>query len=246
MEPVIAELTELLKTVDLRLIWSLGGWSVCTEESVHVISNFPVEDMAKSARRAEIMALAAGVEAAVKCPGTTKDSDFKQGAATLLPRIERRRFILAYEGVLAGRDAPESEHLFWRDLGEDMVEAYVHDEGWRFTYVTKGQVERWNVSEGTIQAGARSNLYAKLELTQDRMELCSNDGYDASRLLVVGDTHHHLAGEDGIAVAIPSRDHLLIGEAATEAACIEIFDTAAYPLSPICLWVKNGIVTART
>ena len=56
--------------------------------------------------------MAAGFEAAVKFPDPVIDESFRDGAGNLLPRVERRRFVEAYDAVVGGRGGGDAERLY--------------------------------------------------------------------------------------------------------------------------------------
>ena len=189
------------------------------------------------------MALAAGIEAAVKFPAPVEDSDFLEGATRLLPRVERATFLAGYDAVLAGRGGGDGERLASRELGAGLVVTYVQDEGWRFSYVTQAQADRWAVSPGTIDAGARSHLYHRDEVPWDTEQVSLGDGYDATRVVLASDLFYHRRGDqDGIPVALPGRDRLLVGPAVTPEATAAAFAAATYPLCPHPLRFSRGAV----
>lgn len=244
MSPPADDLRELLSRVRLTLEPSgEGGWVVGYERERHPLPALPLDALDPTARRAELLALAAGIEAAVKFPAPVEDCDFREGAATLLPRVERASFLVGYDAVLAGRGAGDLEGLAHRTLGAGLVVAYVRDAGWRFSYVTRAQTARWDVSPGTIDAGARSHLYHRDEVPWDAERVSLGDGYDATRVVLAGDLfYHHDRGGSGIALAVPGRDLLLVGPAATPDAVAAAFEAAAYPLCPHPLSFARGEV----
>jgi len=133
-----------------------------------------------------------------------------------------------------GASASEAQRLAFRPLGVDLIAVYVRDEGYRFRPFTRGQLDVWGVSAGTVHAGARSNLYhytGYTDVSPAAQEIAVGDGYDAARALCVGDLFYHRDRGEGIAVAVPGRDLLLIGdEAATRAA--ESYAEQDYPVCP--------------
>ncbi|MGM0575247.1 MAG: hypothetical protein ACQEXJ_05915 [Myxococcota bacterium] len=239
------ELRALLESVRLTLEESDGGWIVGYDKERHPVPALPLDDLDPEARRAELIAVAAGIEAAVKYPGRTVDQPFVEGGGALLPRIERRSYVDAYTAVLRGRDAAEGEQIHARDFGAGLSVVYVRDEGWRFEPVTRDQVERWGISPGTVDAGARSNLYHRAEVPWDVAEVHLGDGYDAARAVLTSDVFYQLGDASGIPIAIPDRDHLLVGDGATAEATTRAYEGAAYPLCPRPLIFLRGAVTVR-
>lgn len=239
----VEALAALLGGVRLGLESRGESWVVRYEAEIHPVPRLPLSDLEPGAERAERVAVAAGLEAAVKYPGALEDQDFRTGAATLLPRIERARFVEAYDAVLEGRGAGDDERLLARDLGAGLVVLYVKDEGWRFRHVTRGQAARWGESPGTVDAGARSNLYHRAEVAWDSTEIALGDGYDAARAVLAADVFYHLGSrEDGIPIAIPDRDRLLVGGAASPDRARAAFEAAKYPLAPHPLRFRDSRV----
>jgi hypothetical protein len=225
-------LADVLAKVRLSLEATADGFVVNYERERHRLAELPFEGIEAADARGELMAVAAGIEAAIKYPGRAADEDFATGATQLLPKVESRRFVDAYAAVLAGRGAPEGEQLMSRDFGAGLVVVYVRDEGWKFSHITKGQHARWGVTPGTVDAGARSHLYHRAELDWNDPLVAIGDGYDAARAVIVGDVFYHLGVDGGVPVAIPDRDHLLVGPAAEPHAIAELYAVARYPICP--------------
>ncbi|MDP6943207.1 MAG: hypothetical protein QF464_03575 [Myxococcota bacterium] len=234
MDALLAELRNLLVTARLSLEADGDGWLLTGEHGARRIAGLPLDDVDPLARRAELLAVASGLEAAVKIGTPVEDSAFVAGAANLLPQIERTRFVTAH-------DAASDDPLVHRPLGADLSVVYVRDGGWRFHYVGAGQRERWDVSPGTIDAGARSNLYHRAEVPYHERVVSLGDGYDAARLLLASEVFYHLDEGEGVMMATPGRDVLLVGEATAET--LTRFDASPYPLSPHRLVVTRGAVT---
>ncbi|MCB9730866.1 MAG: hypothetical protein H6744_14675 [Deltaproteobacteria bacterium] len=235
----------VLSKVRLGLEATASGFVVTYENERHPLGSMPLVGVSDEAARGDVMAVAAGIEAAIKYPGRTADEDFATGATTLLPKIEHRRFVEAYAAVLTGRGAPESEQLLYRDFGADLVVVYVRDEGWKFSHITRGQFERWDVSPGTVDAGARSHLYHRAELDWNDPLVALGDGYDAARAVIVGDVFYHLGQDGAVAVGIPDRDHLVVGPAADASAIGELHAAARYPICPYPLVFRGDRVERR-
>ena len=240
MEGLIGDLGDLLVTVGLRLETDGDRVRVHHGDRAYPLGALGLEALDPSARRAELVAMAAGIDMAIKVPATVDEVDFRTGAANLLPRIERAPFLRAYHGVSGGEDP-----LAHRDLGAGLVVVFVRDEGWRFRHVTLGQLAHWDVDLRTLEQGARSNLYHRQAPAWDQTRISVGDGYDAARLLLVEDVFFHLGGEEGISVSVPDADHLLVGEGATAEATEELYAAAQYPLSPRpWRWRRGGLLPA--
>lgn len=242
-----AALTELMARVRLDL-QSAGadGWVVGYEKERHPLAALPLDGLDPACHRAELLAVAAGVDAAIKRTGRfDAKQTFAEGAAALLPKIERRRFVTAHDAVIAGRGGDDGERLFTRELGADLVVAYVLEDGWRFSYVQRRHVALWDASPDTVHAGARSHLYHRALLDAATREVRLSDGYDAARATLLDDVWFTLMGGDGVPFAVPDRDTLLVGEAATAQAAQVRYDAADYPLCPYPLRSRSGLA-ART
>ncbi|MEZ4265318.1 MAG: hypothetical protein R3F39_02980 [Myxococcota bacterium] len=245
MQDHVEALATVLSKVRLGLEATADGFVVTYEKERHALADLPILGLTEADARGELMAVAAGLEAAIKYPGRAANEDFATGATTLLPKVESRRFVDAYAAVLAGRGAPESEQLMSRDFGAGLVVLYVRDEGWKFSHITKGQHARWAVTPGTVDAGARSHLYHRAELDWHDPMVALGDGYDAARAVIVGDVFYHLGQDGGVPVAIPDRDHLLVGPAADASATAELYAASRYPICPHPLVFRGDRVERR-
>ena len=241
-------LTDLLRTklstVRLLLEPAPDGWVVRYERESHPVRTLPLEGLDEGALDAEVLAVAAGMEAAIKLSGPVRDEPFGVGAASLLARVERARFVDGYDAVIAGRGDGEGERLCTLDLGAGLVAAYVFDAGWSFTYVSRAQATRWGATPERVESAARSGLYARATIPHDPPRVETGDAYDASRVLVAADLFYHLATADGLPVAVPSRDLLLVGPAATAEATAQAFAAARYPICPVPLRLHRGRLSA--
>jgi hypothetical protein len=242
-DATLADLTALLERVRLTLAaGEAGGWLVGYEQERHPVAALPLDGLDPACRRAEVLAVAAGVDAAIKRSGRfDARQTFAEGAAALLPKVERRRFVTAHDAVIAGRGGDAGERLFTRALGADLVVAYVLEDGWRFSYVQRRHVALWDASPDTVHAGARSHLYHRAQLDAASREVRLADGYDAARATLLDDVWFTLMGGDGVPFAVPDRDTLLVGEAATAAAAQARYDAADYPLCPYPLRSRSGL-----
>ncbi len=244
-DEVLGELAELLGKVRLRLERDGERFAIGYEKEVHPLSELPLGELDPTDRRAELLAVAAAFEAAVKYPGQVSggSESFREAAAPLLPKIERARFVTAYNAVVGGRNGGDAERLFARDFGAGLVVCYVQDQGWRFEYIVDGWVRGYETSPDTMHSVARSNLYARAEISYKLSEVAIGDGYDAARAACVDDVFYDRDGGAGIELAIPSRDLLMIGPNLSPEAVAHAFETAAYPISAKRLVFKHHRVS---
>lgn len=251
---LLARLKALLGTVRLGLEagGDLAEGGVITWET----RRYPVVDLCldgidESALQGELLAVAAAFEAAVKYPGRlVAGEDLRTGAAALLPKVERARFGRAYDAVVLGRDGDLADlaihGLYVRDFGGGLVTAYVQDEGWKFNYIPRGRVADWDASIDTVHSVGRSNLYHKAALDHRARELGLGDGYDAARSILMDDVFYDRAGGDGIEVAIPGRDLVMVGPGLDAAVVRQAYELAKYPISPEIFIFKGDHVSQRT
>lgn len=234
-------LATLLESHGLRLESRGDGWAVHHGSVVHELAALSLDGIAGPDERGELLALAAGIEAAVQVPGVVEATSLLEGTANLLPRIEGRRFLLGYDAVLRGRGAGDGERLLNRDLGAGLVVIYVRDAGWRYHYVVQGQVAQWGTDPAQLHEAARSNLYHRAALDPDIHRVALGDGYDAARLLIAGDVFFTLGSRvSGLKVSIPHRDLLLVGNEASPEATRQEFHGAEYALSSAAMVWRGG------
>lgn len=240
-EAHVERLTQLLAKVRMGLERTAGvgdssAWVLTWEGRRYPIAALPLEGVETACEAAELMAVAAAFEAAVKAPGRRVPGEsFRQGAAALLPKVERRRFAAAYDAVVAGRGADESERLLWQPFGDELIAAYVEDEGWKFSYLTRGRFVAWDTTLGAVHAGARSNLYHRAALDWRAREVALGDGYDAARAVLMDDVFYDRCASGGIELAVPGRDLLLVaaaGQALDPLRVAAAYAEAAYPIAP--------------
>lgn len=241
--PDVAELTELLSGQHLTLSEEDGRWIVRYEREVHPLAGLPLADLDEGARRAELLAVAAGITAAIKTPGELEDEDFRLGAATVMPRIERARFRDAYDAVVVGGGGDDALRMYTQDFGAGLVVAFVREMGWRFTYLPCAQITRWDISADHALSAVRSNLYGRDEIAWDATSVGIGDGYDAARAVIAGDLFYARAGADGIPLGIPGSGLLLVGDGATPDAIRAAHDASPYPLCPYPLTFARGCVS---
>lgn len=241
MTELIGALAALLERVRLELEVSGDGGVLVWEKRRTPVAELCLDDIDEDAMDGELMAIAAAFEAAVKYPGRLVPGEgLREGAAALLPKLERARFARAYDAVVRGRgEDPAILGLYARDIGGGLITTYVQDEGWRFNHIPRGRIESWGASADTVHSVGRSNLYhrAALDHRASRVEL--GDGYDAARVLLVGDVFYDRLGAGGVEVAVPCRDQLMLGPGLSAAAVREAYANARYPISPL-VFQSNG------
>lgn len=237
MDDLLERLKALLATVRLGLEpeGPAGSGGVITwEKRRQPVADLCLDDLDPRAAEGELMAIAAAFDAAVKYPGRlAPGEELRQGAAALLPKIERARFGRAYDAVVLGRGGDLAvDGLYVRELGGGMIAAYVQDEGWRFNYLPRGRIAAWDASPDTVHSIGRSNLYHRAALDHRAREVALGDGYDAARALLMDDVFYDRGGPDGIEVAVPGRDLVLIGPDLEPASVERAYAAARYPISP--------------
>ncbi|TNF22740.1 MAG: hypothetical protein EP329_28285 [Deltaproteobacteria bacterium] len=243
-DSLVARLAALLKQVRLGLEPEGDGWAILYEKERHPVAELPLDDLDASCEAAELLAVAAAFEAAVKYPGQlAPGEELREGAAPLLPKIERARFVRAYDAVVAGAGRDDAHRLLARDFGGGLVTCYVHEAGWRFDYVIAGRAAGWDTTLDTIHSVARSNLFARAEVDYRAREVAVGDGYDAARAIIVGDVFYDRLKPGGLAIAVPSRDRLFVGPEIDAAAVRAAYEAATYPISPDVLVFDSHHVT---
>jgi len=231
--PLLPRLTALLDTVRLRLERDGDAWILGYERERYPIASLPLDDVDPSCEQAELLAVAAAFEAAIKYPGQlAPEEDLRDGAAPLLPKVERKRFAVAYDLVVTSAGRGDDHRLLWRDFGADLVTCYVHDAGWRFDYIITGRAAGWDTTLDTVHSIARSNLFARAELDYRVSEVTTGDGYDAARAVIVGDAFYDRVKPGGLDIAVPGRDQLLVGPGLDADAVRAAYEAARYPICP--------------
>jgi len=230
-----------LDTTDLAVVW---------EGRRYPLTDLCLDDVDARAVDAELMAVAAAFDAAVKYPGRqAPGEDLRKGAATLLPKLERARFGRAYDAVVLGRGGDLAvDGLYRRDFGGGLVTAYVQDEGWKFNYIPTGRVTQWDASPDTVHSVARSNLYHRAALDHKAAEVTLGDGYDAARGILIDDVFFDRIGESGCEIAMPGRDSLFVGERGASldrGMVFKAYESSKYPISPEVFVFKGHHVSER-
>lgn len=191
------------------------------------------------ASRADCIAYAAGVKAALARPLLTAVADwsFTEVAGRLVPTVERAAY---REGFLDGGGGVPWEQPF-ADRSELRVHYYVElDQGHQL--LTHAQVAAWGVTDDRIMSAARSLLYHKtMQGGVERHPSGADwyrlgDGYDAARALTLPDLDYART-RAGVACAAPSAYDLLvvdlegIDRESFGATVAELFERSDYPLS---------------
>jgi hypothetical protein len=242
----LERLTRLLASVRLELTAADDGSArIRWEKRDFHVPNLPLEGLDEGALAGELLAVAAGLEAAIKAPGRlVPDEGLREGVKALLPRVERARFVAAYDAVKAGLGLGLEARLLHAPLGGGLVAVHVEDEGWKFTHFTMGRFAAWDTTIGTITSAARSNLYHREALDHTAFEVRIGDGYDAGRAVLIDDVFYDRGGPDGVEVAVPGRDLLMIaprGGELSRAAVRAAYESASYPISPAVFLAHRGV-----
>jgi uncharacterized protein YtpQ (UPF0354 family) len=145
----------------------------------------------------------------------------------------------------------------YRPLTDEVMVAYVIDEGQRVVFVNEDHLARWSVTEATLYAQALQNLRVKpwrphpgvLGTGKSALMIFNgSDGYDATRLLLPELFNDFAARIPGnLVIGIPNRDFLI----AFSDAEPRVFDqvraqievdarTQANPLSDQLLTIQHG------
>jgi hypothetical protein len=239
-------LKELLGSVRLTLSDADGAFSVTWEKRVYPLSSLPLGDIDAAAEAAELLAVAAGIEAAVKAPGRLVPGEpLREGAKALLPRIERARFADAYDAVVLGSGKGEAMRLLYQPMGAGLITTYVEDEGWKFVHLVRGRFDGWQTTPGTVHSVARSNLYHREPVDWQAAEVAIGDGYDASRAVLIDDVFYDRIGDLGAEIAVPGRDLLMVAPAGRRLlpeAVAAAYANAKYPISPQVFRFKGDVL----
>ena len=131
-----------------------------------------------------------------------------------------------------------------RPLGADLAVCYVIDDPSCMVFVCQAHLRQWRKNEEAVWQIAYRNLQrrARVPLPAEGGPVLvrTGDGYDASRLLLLGQE------AEGLLVAVPDRDVLWLcseQEAALGELCARNADwnrTAAHPVSPHLYRVRGG------
>ncbi len=240
----IDSLKALLATVRLGLEPQGSGGVITWEKRSYPVADLCLDDIDPAASAGELMAIAAAFDAAVKYPGRlVPNEDLRTGAAALLPKVERARFVRAYDAVVSGRGGDLAvEGLYYRDFGGGLITTYVQDEGWKFNYIPRGRVTGWDASPDTVHSVGRSNLYHRAALDHHAREVGLGDGYDAARAIIIDDVFYDRGDANGVLVAVPGRDLLMVGPDLDAAVVAQAYAGSKYPISPEIYRFKDNRV----
>lgn len=111
--------------------------------------------------------------------------------------------------------------IVYRPFLADLIIAYVIDEGSSAAYINERHLERWEIGEHELLAQAIENLRRRTEErgnftvvgegAQRLVVFNTQDGYDASRLLLPGLLERWRGQLTGrMVIGVPSRDFLII------------------------------------
>ncbi len=138
--------------------------------------------------------------------------------------------------------------LAYREFLAELIIAYVIDEGRSVAFVNEEHLERWGLSTQDLHEQALANLrertlqqvdYATLGEGEQRLFIFnSNDGYDATRLLladVLAEWARQLPGN--IVIGIPNRDFLI----AFSDANPDILHSVAQQIQADAARLENGL-----
>ena len=138
--------------------------------------------------------------------------------------------------------------LAYREFLAELIITYVIDEGRSVAFVTEEHLERWGISAQDLHEQALANLrertlqqvdYATLGEGEQRLFIFnSNDGYDATRLLLA-DVLAEWAGQlpGNIVIGIPNRDFLI----AFSDANPDILQSVAQQIQADAARLENGL-----
>jgi hypothetical protein len=169
------------------------------------------------------------------------DRDFAAVAPLLMPQVRARPWLDA-QGTFG------DSGLVHTPLTEGLVTVYVVDDPTTMVFVCREHLRRWRKNVADVDNLARQNLARRgaaptVAPLGEPVLVRSGDGFDAARVLLLGD-------EDGLLVAMPDRDTLWVGRdnghnleqlmATTEAVAA----AAAHPVSPRVYRLTDGQLEA--
>lgn len=247
--PHLDRLRSLLASVRLELADDGGLYTVTWEKRRYPLATLPLDGLVDGAIEAELLAVAAGIDAAIKAPGRLVENEtLRDGTQHVLAKIERARFADAYNAVIDGAGGDPSKYLLYQPFGANLITTYVEDQGWKFVHLIRGRYEAWKTTPGTIHSVARSNLYHREAVDHTAREVMFGDGYDAARAILIDDVFYDRIGPEGAEIAVPGRDLLMIaapGATLSAAVVRQAYETAKYPISPDVLLFRDDTVSIR-
>lgn len=199
-----------------------------------------VPERVPARERADFVAYAAGLKAALARPLLTAvaDWEFTEIAGRLVPTVERAAF---REGFLDGGGGVPWEKPFAGEGSTLRVHYYVElDQGHQL--LSQAQVQAWGVTDDRVMSAARSLLFHKtMQGEPEKHESGADwyrlgDGYDAARALALPDIDYARARK-GIVCATPTPYDLLftdfqgLDRGRFAEAVAALFGASDYPLS---------------
>jgi hypothetical protein len=242
---MVDQLGQVLAKVQVGIEVADGGHVLRQGGRTLNVPDLPLENIDPALERAELLALAAGIDAGLTLVATLEEETFREGAATLLCRVERQRFAEAFNAVAQAMDTGPEGQLLWRPLGAGLCITYIREDGWRFSYLTEGHRRMWDASLDSVASCARSNLYAYRDMDGSAGSITFGDGYDGTRAILAGDVFYGRAQEGGIPIAVPGRDTLLVGSEFSADDVSAAYEKEEYPLSRDLLTFRRGMVETR-
>lgn len=153
------------------------------------------------------------IEAALGFVPNRAESDYDSLADRIFPMLKPA-------GILATVAERKVPMLAWQQFLADLIVTYVIDEPQSVVFVNEDHLERWGVAQADLHAQALANLrrrtleerdYTVAGEGEQRLFIWNtNDGYDATRLLladVLARWQREVGGQ--IVVGIPNRDFLI-------------------------------------
>lgn len=165
------------------------------------------------------------------------DLEFSTAAQLLMPQVRSRAW-LEEQGTFG------DSGLVHTALNDELVTVYVVDDTSCMVFLCRAHLKRWQKSAEDLHNLALANL-ARLgrngidEASAEAVLLQSGDGFDASRVLLMGE-------KDGLLVAVPDRDTLWAAPEegqnieALMSATQDLADRAPHPVSGKLFRVRDG------
>jgi uncharacterized protein YtpQ (UPF0354 family) len=153
------------------------------------------------------------IEAALGFVPNRGESDYDALAERIFPMLKPIKIL----ATVAERKVPM---LAWQQFLADLIVTYVIDEPQSVVFVNEAHLERWGVAQVDLHAQALANLRRRTQEERDYTSVGegeqrlfiwnTNDGYDATRLLltdVLARWQRELGGQ--VVIGIPNRDFLI-------------------------------------